>query len=697
MIVASPPVTSPRPAAPPPTRQEPVVDNYHGTAVVDRFRWLEDGESDETKQWVEAQNAYSSNYLQSLPFRPRLTERLRQLLTIGGVGFPQTRENGQFFLRRDGNQNQAVLVKRDPAGAETVLVDPNGWSDQGIEAMDWHYISPKGTYVVYGRSTGGDEWSTLKVLDSATGEHLADEIPRTRAASLAWLPDESGFYYTRYPEPGSVPPGQENYNRHVFFHQLGTDPAQDPKVFGEGLDPQAWPNVSLSEDGRHLMLSISQGWTRNDVQVLDRETGEVKPLIVGKNAQFSGYVEGDSAYLMTDLDAPRKRLIKVDLNNPAEENWVELLPQQDGAVLESFATVGDHMYATYLKNAASEIQKFSLEGQPEGSLELPGIGSVGGLAEGNEGELLYSFSSFNRPTTIYRLDTETGETDTWAEVDAGINPEDFEVHQEWFRSIDGTRVPMFVAHKKGLELDGQHPTVLYGYGGFDVNMTPHFSKSTVQWLENGGVYAVANLRGGGEFGSEWHKDGMLDQKQNVFDDFISAGQYLIKHGYTKPDKLAAMGGSNGGLLVGAAVTQAPELFDSAICAVPLLDMLRYDQFGIAQLWVPEYGTSANETQFSYIKDYSPYQHVKNGVDYPATLFMSGARDSRTDPLHARKMAAEMQGGHTGPDPIMLRVEENAGHGAGKPIGKQIEAEADKWAFLYDQMEVNPTFVTPRKD
>ncbi len=675
----------------PPTRQEPVTDVYHGQEVVDKFRWLEDGESQEVQAWVDAQNAYTANYLQELPFRQELETRLRQLLTVGGIGVPDTRDNGQFYLKRNGEQNQAALYRKDPEGNETVLVDPNSWSEEGIEAMDWHYVSPEGKYVVYGRSTGGDEWSTLHILDVESGEHLGEQIPRTRAASIAFLPDESGFFYTRYPEPGTVPPGQEDYNRHIFFHEIGNDPAQDPKIFGDGLNPQAWPNLSISKDGRHLMISVSQGWTRNDVFIHDRETGQTTPLVEGVEAKFGGHIQDGAAYLLTDLDAPQNRLIKVDLANPAQENWEEVIPERADAKLETYTVAGDQLFGSYLKDASSEIQSFSMTGESLGQLELPGLGTVGGLSEGRDGELLYAFSSYNRPNTIYQRDIATGEVEVWAETDAGINPEDFTVKQEWFRSVDGTKVPMFIIHKKDLELDGDNPTVLYGYGGFDISLTPRFSASTIQWLEEGGVYAVANLRGGGEFGADWHRDGRLEKKQNVFDDFISAGQHLVKGGYTNPDKLSAMGGSNGGLLVGAAVTQAPELFDAAICAVPLLDMVRYDQFGIAQLWIPEYGTASEETQFSYIQNYSPYQNVEEGTDYPATLIMSGARDSRTDPLHARKMAAELQTAQGSDAPIMLRIEENAGHGAGKPIGKLIEAEADKWAFLYDQLEAEPQF------
>lgn len=676
----------------PPTRQEPVEDNYHGDVLVDNYRWLEDAASDETKAWVEAQNRHTADVLGAFPQREALAQRLEELFKVGGVGTPSSYGDSLIYFKRDAEQNQAVLVKRDAEGQETVLIDPNTWSDEGTEAMDWHHVSSEGNYVAYGRSSGGDEWSTLRIIDTRTGQELGDEIGRTRAASLAWLPDESGFFYTRYPEPGSVPPGQEDYNRHVFFHRLGTDAAEDPKIFGEGLDPRSWPNISLSEDGSKLMIMSSHGWTRNDVHVYDVETGETTALIEGVEAQFHGGIGEDGyAYLQTNHNAPKNRVIKVDLNNPGQENWEEVIPEREDAVLQGYDKLGDGFVASYLKDASSQLVRYGADGART-EIDLPGIGSVGSLSVGKNDELYYSFSSYNYPSTVFKMDTQTGETDVWARPEGSVNPEDFEVKQQWFRSVDGEQVPMFIVHKKGLELDGDNPTLLYGYGGFDVSLTPSYSKSTMQFLENGGVYAVANLRGGGEFGADWHEAGMLGQKQNVFDDVISAGQHLVKAGFTNPDKMAVAGGSNGGLLVGAAVTQAPELFEAGVCAVPLLDMLRYDQFGIAQLWIPEYGSAQNETQYAYIADYSPYQNVVDGRDYPATLFMSGAEDSRTDPLHARKMAARMQAAQGDESsPVLIRVEENAGHGQGKPIGKIVEAETDKWSFLYQELGVVPQF------
>ncbi len=666
----------------------PVVDKYPGgQEVTDRFRWLEDSKSAETVKWVAEQNKLTTATLEKIPAKEGIKTRLTELFSTGSVGLPSTHGEKSFYFKRDGGQNQSVLMMRDAAGAERPVLDPNTWSQDGTEALDWHYVSQDGKYVAYGRSSGGDEWSTLRILDTDTGQHLGDEIPRTRACSLAWLPDESGFYYTKYPAAGEVPPGQENYHRSVFFHPLGGDPKADELVLSSP-DAQAWPNVLVSKDGKHALLSVSHGWSSNDLILMNRETGARQTLVEGGKGKFNAALVDGKLLIHTDENAPRYKLMVADLANPAKENWKELIPQHESAVLEGYDVAGGKLFATVLQDASHRLVQYSAEGVRESEVALPGLGSLGGLSGQDDGSLFYSYSSYNQPSTVYKRDVATGNTEVFTQVEVpGVNPADYDVKQEWFDSFDGTRVPMFVIHKKGLELDGHNPTLLYGYGGFDVNMLPGFSRSAMPFLEDGGVYVVANLRGGGEFGSAWHEGGMLDDKQNVFDDFITAGQTLIERGYTCPEKLACSGGSNGGLLVGAAVTQRPEMFKAAICAVPLLDMLRYDQFGIAKIWIPEYGSAQNPHQFDYIKNYSPYQNVKEGVSYPAMMFMSGAEDSRTDPLHARKMVAELQKCTSSDEPILLRVEEKAGHGAGKPLAKIIESETEKWSFLYDRLGV----------
>ncbi|MEW6281107.1 MAG: prolyl oligopeptidase family serine peptidase, partial [Candidatus Eremiobacterota bacterium] len=681
--------TGPRPPA---TRLSPVIDDYHGTRVLDPYRWLEDAADPAVQAWTRAQNEYTAQVLGAVPGREAIAKRLEQLLTVGGVGSPSVHGGKYFYQKRDGKQNQPVVYVRDAARNERVLLDPNRWSEDGTEALDWMYPSPDGRFLAYGRSSGGDEWSTLHILDVETGQELTEQIARTRACSLAWLPDGSGFYYTRYPEPGSVPPGDENYHRHVFFHRLGEDPARDPKIFGEGIEKEHWPNLSLSPDGRHLLLSLSRGWTATDIHVLDRETNRMTTLVQGEDAQYQGLVADGKVYLQTDAGAPRSKLLKIDLAHPEKEHWQEILPEREGT-LEGFDVVGGHLVAQYLENASSRVYHYDTSGSLQGEIELPTLGTVAGLATDEKtGDLFFQFSSFTTPATVFRHNLNTNQREVWARAEVpGFNPADYDVSQQWYTSKDGTRVPMFIIHKKGVDLHGDNPTLLYGYGGFNVSLTPTFSKTNLLWLEQGGVYAVANLRGGGEFGADWHEGGMLGNKQNVFDDFIGAGEYLIDQGYTTPERLGIYGGSNGGLLIGAAVTQRPDLFGAAVSAVPLLDMLRYDQFGIARLWIPEYGSAQNPEQFGFIRGYSPYQNVRDGFSYPPTLYMSAAGDSRVDPLHARKMVARMQSANGSDAPILLREESKAGHGAGKPISKIIESETDRLSFLFSQLGVTPVF------
>lgn len=684
----------------PKTEARPVVDSYHGVDVVDRFRWLENGESEEVKSWTQAQNAHTDAVLQRHPERADVVARLSELFSGKSADRPYKVGEHEFVFKRLPGENQAALYKKDPASGEfQVVLNPNSWSQDGTEALDWSYHSPKGNLLVYGRSSGGDEWSRMHILDLRTGQELEEVIPRTRAASVAWEPDESGFYYTKYPTPGEVPAGEEDYHRHVFHHRLGQDPSQDPKVFGEGLPREAWTSVALSPDGEKLLFTVSQGWTRDDLYLQDVKTGQRTTVIEGVEAKSSAeFVEqGSKLQVLTTLDAPRKRLLEIDVAKPQQDHWVELLPQDPEATLEDVTRVDGKIYANYLRNAHSEIAIYqpSEEGRlaQQSKVELPGIGTVSGLHQTADGKVKFQYGSYNFPQATLELEPGTTKPTVTTQDEVPFDFENYDVKQEWFRSVDGTKVPMFIVHKKGLELDGDTPTLLYGYGGFDVNMTPGFSKSTAHWLEQGGIYAVANLRGGGEFGAEWHEAGMLEKKQNVFDDFISAGQHLITRGYTNTSKLAVAGGSNGGLLTGAAVTQAPEMIEAAIVAVPLLDMVRYDEFGIAKLWRAEYGTATDKGQFDYIHAYSPYHNVESkldrlGVPYPATFIMAGEKDSRTDPLHARKFAAELQsaqGRDQAHNPVLLRIEANAGHGAGKPVGKLVEAEADKWIFLQQEL------------
>ncbi|HEY7353831.1 MAG TPA: prolyl oligopeptidase family serine peptidase, partial [Terriglobales bacterium] len=535
------------------------------------------------------------------------------------------------------------------------------------------------------------ELSTLRVIETATGKLLPDTIERTRAASVAWKLDDSGFYYTRYPKKGEVPEGQEVYNRHVFYHTLGSDAAKDPLIFGEGRAPQDWPGVALSNDGRWLLISVAEGWSKSELYLQDLRAGAAPVRITeGKEFLYGAEVVDGKVFITTNEDAPRYHVFVVDAASPQRANWKEVVPESD-AVLTGTGVVNGLLLAQYEKNATSQLKLFDLQGKPLSDVALPAIGTVFGVGgKWNRKEAFFAFHSFTIPDAVYQIDLKNGSSSLWSKVNAaGIDPSRYEVNQVWFSSKDGTRVPMFVFHKKGLELNGKNPTLLTGYGGFNVSLTPSFVGDRYLWLEHGGVYAVANLRGGSEFGEDWHRAGMLDKKQNVFDDFVAAAEYLIAQKYTDKDHLAIRGGSNGGLLMGAALTQRPDLFRAVVCQVPLLDMLRYQNFQIAKLWIPEYGSSDDPKQFEWLYAYSPYHHVKVGQEYPAILFMTADSDTRVDPMHAKKMAALMQAeaknGRSRERPILLRIDTKAGHGAGKPMTKQVEDLTDIYSFLFWQL------------
>jgi prolyl oligopeptidase len=685
--------------APPKAERRPVEENFHGTKVVDSYRWLEDGSSPATEKWVAEELAYTRAVLDPLPGREAIHKRLTELLSIGSVGVPQIGGKFYFYARRDGMQNQPVLYVREGVdGKDRVLFDANQLAADGTVALDWFDPSYNGEYLAYGTSPSGSEMSTLHIIETKTGKLLPDTIERTRAASIAWLHDNSGFYYTRYPNKGEVPEGQEMYNRHVFFHLLGSDPATDDKVFGEGRDAEDWPGIELSNDGKWLLISVSEGWTKSELYLMDLKS-ETPPtaLTSGKNFLYSSTVYDGKVYIVTNEDAPRYRVFVTDAGNYDRANWKEIIPQTD-AVLQGAAVWGKKLFTQYEQNATSQLKLFDLDGKKISDLALPAIGSIfGSSGKWNRDEIFYGFQSFTTPTSVYRYDLKDGTTSEWAKVDApSIDPAAYDVQQEWFNSKDGARVPMFVVHKKSVganafKKEGKNPTLLTAYGGFNVSLTPTFSRAAYLWMEHGGVYAVANLRGGAEFGEDWHRAGMLDKKQNVFDDMIAAAEHLISEKYTDKNHLAIQGGSNGGLLMGAMITQRPDLFRAVVCQVPLLDMLHYQNFQIAKLWIPEYGSADKPDQFKWLYAYSPYHHVKAGVEYPAILFMTADTDTRVDPMHAKKMAALMQdeakNGESKTRPILLRIESKAGHGAGKPITKQIEEYTDIYSFLFWQVGV----------
>ena len=682
------------PAGPPKTEKRPLEETIQGVKIVDNYRWLEDGNSPDTQKWVAEEMAYTESVLDPLPGRDAIHKRLTELLSIGSITQPEIGGKYYFYTRREGMQNQPVLYVREGVeGKDRVLLDPNQLAADGTIALDWYHASENGKYLAYGTSPSGSEMSTLHILETKTGKLLPDTIERTRACSIAWMHDNSGFFYTRYPKKGDVPEGQEMYNRHVFYHDLGTDPETDTPIFGEGRDPEDWPSVSLDNDGRLLLISVSQGWTKTELFLMDLKAGTPPTRITtGKNFLYSGSVYNGRLYIVTNEDAPRYRMFMAEAGNYERDDWTEIIPQTE-AVLQGAALWGGKIFAQYEQNASSQLRLFDLQGKVISDIHLPALGTVfGSEGKWNHDEIFYGFVSFTVPPTVYRYDLKTGSASVWAKVDApSIDPSAYEVQQEWYHSKDGTKVPMFVVYKKGLKKDGHNPTLLTGYGGFNISMLPSFSRTAYLWMEHGGIYAVANLRGGAEFGEDWHRAGMLDKKQNVFDDMIAGAEHLIAEKYTDKDHLAIQGGSNGGLLMGAMITQRPDLFRAVVCQVPLLDMLRYQYFQIAKLWIPEYGSSDNAEQFKWLYAYSPYHHVKAGTEYPAVLFMTADTDTRVDPMHAKKMAALMQdeaeNGKSRTRPILLRIETKAGHGAGKPVTKQIEEFTDVYSFLFWQLGV----------
>ena len=705
---------APVPDAPPQAEIKPVIDMFHGTKVLDNYRWLEKSDSPAVQKWVEEENTYTRAILDPLPAREAIHKRLTELLSIGNITPPVLAGHHYFYTKREGMQNQPVLYVRDELnGPDRVLVDANSLTADGTVALDWFHPSDNGKYVAYGLSESGSEVSTLHVIETKTGTILPDTIERTRAASVAWLHDNSGFYYTRYPQKGEVPAGQEMYNRHVFFHLLGSPLDSDDPIFGEGRDPEDWPSVSLSNDGRWLLITVSQGWTKSELFLQDLKSDRAPVrLTTGKNFLYNADVYDGKVYITTNEDAPRYRVLVTDAGDFEREDWKEIIPQSD-AVLQGVAVYGGKLFAQYEQNAMSQLRLFDIEGKKLADLPIftpadsagPQIGTVFGTSgRWNRDEVFVGSQSFTSPPTVFRFDlkpaeirTFTGQAVTlqyrmavWATISApSIDPMAYDIAQEWFKSKDGTRVPMFIVHKKGLQKNGRNPTLLTAYGGFNISLTPTFSRTAYLWMEHGGIYAVANLRGGAEFGEDWHRAGMLDKKQNVFDDMIAAAEHLISEKYTDKHHLAIQGGSNGGLLMGAMMTQRPDLFRAVVCQVPLLDMIHYQDFQIAKLWIPEYGTSEDPEQFKWLYAYSPYHHVKAGVEYPAVLFMTADTDTRVDPMHAKKMTAAMQSearnGQSKTRPILLRIESKAGHGAGKPVTKQIEEFTDLYSFLFWQV------------
>jgi prolyl oligopeptidase len=674
-----------------------VEEILHGRRIVDPYRWLEDASHANTQNFVREELAYTRSILDPLPGRELIERRITQLASIGAITAPQVAGKSYFYTRREGTQNQPVLLVREGLRSQDrVLVDVNQMAIDGTVALDWWFPSDDGKYVAYGTSASGSEESVLHIIESATGKILPDTIEGTRFVSLAWKKDNAGFFYTRHPKKGEVPAGEEVYHVKVFYHAIGSDPAGDSLLFGEGRNPQDIPQVGLAkDDDRWLLITVFEGWAKSEMYLQDLEAGTPPfELTNGQAFLYSAEVFAGKLYITTNEDAPRFRVFTVDARNPRREQWKELVAESD-AVLKGVNIFGGKLLAHYEKNASSELKLFDLNGRALVEIRLPTIGTVNSVTgRWDHNEVFFDFVSFTVPPSVYRMELGSEGSKLWDKVDApGIDPFAYEVKQLWFPSKDGAQIPMFVFHRKGLALNGKNPTLLTGYGGFNLSLTPDFRGSRFLWLEHGGVFVVANLRGGAEFGEEWHRAGMLDKKQNVFDDFVAAAEHLMTTQYTDKERLAIQGGSNGGLLMGAAFTQRPDLFRAVVCQVPLLDMLRYQNFQIAKLWIPEYGSAENAQQFEWLYAYSPYHHVTPGVEYPAILFMTADRDTRVDPMHAKKMAALLQAeaanGRNRERPILLRIETKAGHGAGKPITKQIEEQTDIYCFLLWQLGMKP--------
>jgi prolyl oligopeptidase len=663
------------------------VDDYHGTLVADPYRWLEDPDSEETTAWVEAENEVTFAYLEAIPARERIKERLTQLWNYEKYGVPFKKGERYFYFKNDGLQNQSVLYTLTAlTGEPTVLLDPNTLSEDGTVALAGLSISEDGKFLAYSLSTSGSDWQEWKVRDVESGQDLADHLKWVKFSGASWTQDSRGFFYSRYDEPNDTTKHQEaNYFQKLFYHRLGAPQAEDVLVY-ERLDEKEWGfSGEVTEDGTYLIISVWKGTdSKNLVFYKDLSSADagVIELINTFEANYSFIEHEDTLFwFQTDLEAPRGRVITIDISQPERENWKEVIPQA-AETLGGVSVLNHQFVVSYLKDAHTQIKIFSLEGSFEHEVALPGLGSAGGFSgKKHDTETFYSFTGFTTPNTIYRYDMVRDQSTIFREPKVEFNPEDYQTKQVFYKSKDGTQIPMFITHKKGLKLDGQNPTYLYGYGGFNASLTPGFSVSNLVWMEMGGVYALPNLRGGGEYGEDWHQAGTKLKKQNVFDDFIAAAEWLIAHQYTAPAKLAIGGGSNGGLLVGACMAQRPDLFGAALPAVGVMDMLRFQKFTIGWAWVAEYGSSENAEEFKALYAYSPLHNLKPGTAYPATLITTADHDDRVVPAHSFKFAAALQETHKGEAPVLIRIETKAGHGAGKPTTKVIEEAADRWAFL----------------
>lgn len=680
----------------PKTETQNQVDDYHGVKVTDPYRWLEDANSAKTKEWVEQENKVTFAYLDSIPVRNQIKERLTKLWDFEKFGIPAKFGAQYFFEKNSGLQNQNVLyTTKNVSGPATVLLDPNTLSTDGTVALSGTAISDDGKLLAYGLASAGSDWQEWHVRDVNTGKDLSDIVKWVKFSGASWTKDNKGFFYSRYDEPKSDTALQDtNYFQKLYYHKLGQNQSEDKLIY-ERKDQKEWQfEGEVTEDGRYLIITITKGTdpkTRIYYKDLNNEQNPIVQLLDKLDAKYT-FVgnNGQTFWFLSDLNAPRGRVIAINTTKPAAIQ--ELIPQS-AATLDEVNVVGNRLFANYMKDAHSDVKIFSLSGKQVGQVEFATLGTAHGFGgKRSYKETFYSFEGFATPATIYRYDIATNKGSILFQPKLTFNPADYESKQVFYTSKDGTKVPMFITFKKGIVLNGTNPTYLYGYGGFDISITPFFIPSNLAWMEMGGIYAVPNLRGGGEYGEEWHQAGMKVKKQNVFDDFISAAEWLIANKYTSKEKLAIGGGSNGGLLVGAAITQRPELYAAALPAVGVMDMLRFHKYTIGWAWAEEYGSSDDADLFKAIYAYSPLHNIKPGTSYPATLITTADHDDRVVPAHSFKFAATLQAAQAGPAPILIRIETKAGHGFGKPTSKKIEEASDKWAFLWQNLEMpKPTF------
>jgi prolyl oligopeptidase len=660
-----------------------IIDDYHGIKIPDPYRWLEDPQSEATKKWIEEENEVTFNYLEEIEAREQIKQRLTQIWDYEKYGVPFKQGDRYFYYKNDGLQNQNVLyVLNDLDDQPKVLIDPNQWSEDGTVSLSGIAISKDGKLLAYGSSVGGSDWQEWRVLNIETGEYYSDVLQWIKFYPSTFAPDNKGLFYSRYDAPQKRELEEVNYLHKIYYHRLGTPQSEDILIY-EKPDKKEWSYaVEVTDDKRYLIITIWQSTERKNLVLYKDLTATNSPiveLISEFEAEYS-LIDNDGSlfWFFTDLDAPRKRVIGIDIETGETS---EIIPQSENT-LQGANTLNNQFVAFYLKDAATQIKIFNLDGSPVRNVALPGVGSAGGFSgKRDETETFYSYTSFTTPPTIYRYDMVRGESSIYRQPEIGFNADEYETEQIFYRSKDGTEVPMFVSYKKGVKLDGNNPTILYGYGGFSISITPSFSISRLAWMEMGGIYAIANIRGGGEYGEEWHQAGIKDKKQNVFDDSIAAAEWLIENNYTSSKKLAITGVSNGGLLVGACMTQRPELFAAALPGVGVMDMLRFHKFTIGWAWTADFGSPENPEEFKALLAYSPLHNLKEGTRYPATLITTADRDDRVVPAHSFKFAAALQNAHVGDNPVLIRIETKAGHGGGKPTAKIIEEIADQFGFL----------------